>query len=97
MWLMLSLEEQIHFIRAFSGSNADEITLDVVHTCEKRLSEKQRNLYIDYLSGEIAAITYQRVDPSSEAAGPAFYFNMVNASAELKAKMIWHAVKGVQP
>ena len=97
MWLMLSLEEQIDFIREFSGSFASEITLDVVNVCEKRLSERQRNLYVDYLSGEVAAITYQRVDPSSEAAGNAFYFNMVNASVDLKAKMIWHAVKGVQP
>lgn len=97
MWLMLSLEEQLYFIRDFCGVNVHEITLDAVRMCEMRLSEKQRNLYVDYLSGEVAAITYQRIDPSSEGAGPAFYFNMVNASPELKAKMIWHAVKGVQP
>lgn len=97
MWLMLSLEEQLDFIREFSGVNVYEVTLDAVRLCEMRLSERQRNQYIEYLSGEVAAITYQRVDPSSEAAGPAFYFNMVNASPELKAKMIWHAVKGVQP
>jgi len=97
MWLMLSLEEQLYFIRKFSGTNAEDITLDVVRECEMRLSEKQRNLYVEYLSGEIAAITYQRVDPSSEAAAPLYYFNMVSASAALKAKMIWHAVNGVQP
>lgn len=97
MWNLLSLEEQLYFIRNFSGTNTDEITLDVVRVCEQRLSERQRSAYVDYISGEIAAITYQRVDPSSDAAGPLYYFNMINASAELKAKMLWHAVKGVQP
>lgn len=97
MWNLLTEEEKIYFIRGFSGSNAEEITLEVVHSCELRLSEKQRAHYVDYISGEIAAITYQRVDPSSEMATNLYYFNMLNMSADLKAKMIWHAVNGVQP
>lgn len=97
MWILLSEEERIYFIRDFSGHNIEEITLDAVRACETRLSERQRERYVDYISGEIAALTYQRIDPSSEAASTVYYFNLLCASAELKAKMIWHAVKGVQP
>lgn len=97
MWNLLSEDEKIYFIRNYSGQNAEEITLELVYACEQRLSEKQRTRYVDYISGEIAAITYQRVDPSSEAATTLYYFNLINMSAELKAKMIWHAVNGVQP
>lgn len=97
MWILLTEEEQIYFIRNFSGQNAEEITLDVIHACEVRLSEKQRARYVDYVSGEIAAVTYQRIDPSSEAASEHYYFNLINMSAELKAKMIWHSVNGIQP
>ena len=97
MWILMSEEERVYFIRDFSGQNADEITLDIVRVCEQRLSEKQRARYVDYVSGEIAAITYQRIDPSSEAASSAYYFNLLSMPAEMKAKMIWHAVKGEQP
>lgn len=97
MWTLLSREEQLYFIRSFSGVNAEELTLDIIHICETRLSEQQRQRYVHYSSGEIAAITYRVVDPSSAAAADYYYFNLLNMSVETKAKMLWHAVNGVQP
>lgn len=97
MWIEFSTQQQIDYISAKSSMVIDELTFDAILTCEKRLSAKQRSLYVDYVSAEAARITYAKVDPSSEAATDEFYFTVITFPLETRARLLWHAFEGVQP
>lgn len=97
MWVNLSEEERLRFVSAVSGLNVVQIDLSITSVIESRLGAEQRSRYVDYMGAAIADLTYQTVDPSSAIATEAYYFNMLTANADIRARMLWHAINGVQP
>lgn len=99
MWDEFTSEEQLKFLielcRTSSGHPA--IDHELVYLCEEALSNSQRIAYVDYMSGTIADHTYRRVDPEHPDAATHYYFNMMHAAVNLRAKMIWCAATGNQP
>lgn len=99
MWDEYTSEEQLKFLVQLCDLSDSYPTInhELVYLGEERLTNKQRLLYVDYMSGIIADQTYRRVDSDHPDAATHYYFNMMHASIELRAKMIWCAVTGNAP
>nr|DAF93614.1 MAG TPA: hypothetical protein [Myoviridae sp. ctshb19] len=99
MWESLSSDEQLEFLVSFCGASASyaHIDLELVLDAESRLNVRQRIQYVDWISGFIADATYRQYDPNDAETAMHYYFNLMRASVELRAKLLWHAIKGIQP
>jgi hypothetical protein len=99
MWDELTHEEQLNFLIELCGTSSGYPTIDheLVFLCEAVLNTKQRREYVDHMSGTIADHTYRRIDPEHPDAATQYYFNMMHAAVELRAKMIWCAATGNEP
>lgn len=99
MWDELSSEEQLKFMIDLCGASSSYPIIDheLVYLCEGVLNNKQRMLYVDHMSGTIADLTYRRIDPDHPDAANQYYFNMMHAPIELRAKMLWCAATGNEP
>lgn len=99
MWDEYTSEEQLKFLTELCRVSSGYPTIDheLVYLGESALTNKQRLLYVDHMSGTIADHTYRRIDSDHPDAASHYYFNMMHADIELRAKMIWCAVTGNAP
>lgn len=99
MWDEYTSEEQLKFLTDLCGVSNTYPMIDheLVYLGEGALTNKQRLDYVDYMSGILADLTYRRIDPDHPDAANQYYFNMLHAPIELRAKMIWCAATGNAP
>lgn len=99
MWDEYTSEEQLKFLTDLCrvSNSYPMVDLELVYLGEAALNNTQRLVYVEYMSGIIADQTYRRVDPDHPDAATHYYFNMMHAPIELRAKMIWCAATGNAP
>lgn len=74
----------------------DEIDLNLIHQIESNLSGKVRDNYVENITNEISAITYRGMTdaqislPSTTAS---YYYNLLHAGAELRAKCLYYSIR----
>lgn len=98
MWEDLSSDEQIEFLANVAGFSADtHLSHELIYAVEGRLTTKQREQYVDWISGFVADATYRLYDPADPMTAIQYYFNLMRVELELRGKLLWHAIKGIQP
>lgn len=97
MWELMDKEEQLKFMINRTGIQGAVINHEMIAEAEYMMNRTQRDKYVDYCSSYVADVAYREVDPDHESAANVFYFHMMRIPLEIRAKMIWHTMSGVQP
>jgi hypothetical protein len=74
--------------------------MNLVARCEQLLTPPQKKLYIQYMSSEIAKITYAGMTDEEcqlPATADQFYWNFITAPVDLRGRCIWHVVADFAP
>ena len=73
------------------------ISLDFLHSLERNLVGKMRDLYIENVTNETSTNTYRGMTDEqikSPETTTAYYFNLLTTPVELRAKCLYYAAKG---
>jgi hypothetical protein len=97
MWELMDKEAQLNYMVNRTGIPGTKINHEMIAEAEYMMNRPQRDKYTDYCSSYVADVAYREVDPEHESAANVFYFHMMRIPLEVRAKMIWHTMSGVQP
>lgn len=96
MWELLSKEDQLAWLSSVSGIQCSTFDFYAIHLVELGLSQENAARYVDYLTGAVSDIAYKKVPPHQDTNGMNYYFTLITIGAEIKAKMLWHVLRGVE-